>query len=80
MGFFSLMRLMHFLEKRTWVCDAHDRYANQEVSYLLQKIENYSGLVIFASNLKNSIDETFVRRFNSIIHFPMPTSGERRKI
>ena len=63
--------------KRTKVNDAHDRYANQEVSYLLQRIEEFSGLVILASNLKSNMDEAFTRRFQSIIHFPPPTSEER---
>lgn len=63
--------------KRTSVKDAHDRYANQEVSYLLQRVEDFPGLVILASNYKNNIDKAFVRRFNSIIHFPMPSSEER---
>ncbi|MCX2680334.1 ATP-binding protein [Galbibacter sp. EGI 63066] len=64
--------------KRTNVRDAHDKYANQEVSYLLQRIETYNGLVILASNLKSNIDESFVRRFQAIIHFPMPKFSERK--
>ncbi len=63
--------------KRTNVRDAHDKYANQEVSYLLQRIEHYKGLVILASNLKSNIDDAFVRRFQSIIHFPLPKMAER---
>jgi hypothetical protein len=63
--------------KRTSVRDAHDKYANQEVSYLLQRVENYNGLVILASNFKGNIDEAFVRRFQSIIYFPMPSAKER---
>lgn len=63
--------------KRTNVRDAHDKYANQEVSYLLQRVENYNGLVILATNFKSNIDEAFTRRFQSIIHFPMPRAGER---
>ena len=63
--------------KRTNVRDAHDKYANQEVSYLLQRIENYKGLVILASNLKSNIDDAFVRRFQSIVHFPLPKAAER---
>jgi SpoVK/Ycf46/Vps4 family AAA+-type ATPase len=66
--------------KRTNVKDAHDRYANQEVSYLLQRVEGYNGLVILASNFKSNIDEAFMRRFQSVIHFPMPRPGERRRI
>ncbi|MGD1844684.1 MAG: ATP-binding protein [Salibacteraceae bacterium] len=66
--------------KRTSVSDSHDRYANQEVSYLLQRIEDYSGLAVLASNLKSNIDSAFIRRFQSIIHFPMPAAGEREKL
>lgn len=63
--------------KRTQVKDAHDRYANQEVSFLLQRVEDYNGLVILATNLKSNIDEAFARRFQSIIDFPMPKAKER---
>ncbi len=63
--------------KRTNVSDAHDRYANQEVSYLLQRIEDYNGLVILASNLKENIDEAFLRRFHSTVFFPVPKAPER---
>lgn len=56
--------------KRTGVKDAHDKYANQEVSCLLQRMENFNGLVILATNKKNNIDPAFTRRFNSIVHFP----------
>ena len=66
--------------KRTNVSDAHDRYANQEVAYLLQRIEDYNGLVILASNMKSNIDDAFLRRFNSIIYFPMPKADERLQI
>jgi ATPase family associated with various cellular activities (AAA) len=66
--------------KRTSVRDAHDKYANQEVSYLLQRVENYDGLVILSSNLKSNIDDAFIRRFQSIVHFPMPTSKERLQL
>ncbi len=63
--------------KRTQVRDAHDKYANQEVSYLLQRIESYDGLVILASNFKQNIDTAFTRRFQSIIEFKNPTKKER---
>ena len=63
--------------KRTNVQDAHDRYANQEVSYLLQRVEGYNGLAILASNFKSNIDDAFIRRFQSIIHFPLPKAQER---
>ena len=57
--------------KRTNVKDAHDKYANQEVAYLLQRIEDYNGLVIVATNMKNNIDDAFIRRFQTIISFPI---------
>jgi AAA+ superfamily predicted ATPase len=63
--------------KRTQVRDAHDRYANQEVSFLLQRVETYNGLVILASNLASHVDEAFARRFEHLVHFPMPRSNER---
>lgn len=66
--------------KRTNVRDAHDKYANQEVSYLLQRVENYDGLIILSSNLKSNIDEAFMRRFQAIINFPMPSSKERLQL
>ena len=66
--------------KRTDIRDAHDKYANQEVSYLLQRIESYNGLVILASNQRANIDDAFVRRFQTIIHFPMPRQEERLEI
>ncbi len=66
--------------KRTGVNNSNDRYANQEISYLLQRIETYDGLVILATNLKENIDEAFLRRFQSIIHFPMPRPSERLRL
>ena len=63
--------------KRTSVKDAHDKYANQEVSYLLQRIEGHPGLVILASNLKSNLDTAFTRRFQSMIEFEMPGTSER---
>jgi SpoVK/Ycf46/Vps4 family AAA+-type ATPase len=63
--------------KRTNVRDAHDKYANQEVSFLLQQIENYPGLTILATNFKSNIDEAFTRRFHSIIEFSLPKAPER---
>jgi SpoVK/Ycf46/Vps4 family AAA+-type ATPase len=58
--------------KRTQVNDAHDRYANQEVSYLLQKMETYQGLAILATNSKTQIVESKLSRFKYIVHFPKP--------
>ena len=66
--------------KRTNVKEAHDKYANQEVSYLLQRIEDYNGMVILATNMKNNIDEAFMRRFNAILKFSLPETEERVKI
>jgi len=66
--------------KRTNVNDAHDRYANQEVSYLLQRIEDFNGLIILASNMKSNIDDAFTRRFQSVIYFPMPKPELRLKL
>jgi hypothetical protein len=66
--------------KRTDVRDAHDKYANQEVAYLLQRIEAYNGLVVLASNQRANIDDAFVRRLQAIIAFPMPRAEERLAI
>lgn len=66
--------------KRTQIKDTHDRYANQEVAYLLQRIEEYHGLVILASNFISNIEEAFIRRFHTIIYFPMPKSNERLQL
>ncbi|SHJ78952.1 ATP-binding protein [Pseudozobellia thermophila] len=65
---------------RTATKDAHDRYANQQVSYLLQRIEEYNGLVILASNLKSNIDDAFLRRFQTVIRFPIPSAKERYRL
>ncbi|EXI69464.1 MAG: ATP-dependent zinc metalloprotease FtsH 3 [Candidatus Accumulibacter sp. SK-11] len=66
--------------KRTETRDAHDRYANQEVSFLLQRIETFDGIAILASNQKDNIDQAFARRFESIIYFPMPRQEERLRL
>jgi len=66
--------------KRTEVKDAHDRYANIEVSYLLQKMEEYRGVVILATNLRKNMDEAFVRRMRFIVDFPFPDEVQREKI
>jgi hypothetical protein len=66
--------------KRTNVQSSNDKFANQEVSYLLQRIEDFGGLLILASNFKNNIDDAFLRRFHNIIHFPLPSSSERYKL
>lgn len=64
--------------KRTATKGANDRYANQEVAYLLQRIEDFSGLVVLATNIQTNIDEAFSRRFQSMIHFPKPGKKERK--
>src|SRR3990167_1330299 len=58
--------------KRSEVKDAHDRYANIETAYLLQRMEEYSGPVILATNLKMNLDEAFMRRLHFVVDFPMP--------
>jgi DNA polymerase III delta prime subunit len=68
------------LGKRTAISDAHDKYANQEVSYLLQRLEDYAGLVILATNQKSNMDEAFNRRLQAVIYFPMPKAKERLKL
>jgi hypothetical protein len=66
--------------KRSEVRDSHDRYANIEVNYLLQRIEAYRGLAILATNAKSALDSAFVRRLRFIIDFSHPTVADRRRI
>lgn len=66
--------------KRTATSSSNDRHANQEVSYLLQRVEDFPGTVILASNLKGNIDEAFARRFQSAIYFPMPDADQRLRL
>ncbi len=66
--------------KRTSTKGGNDRYANQEIAYLLQRIEAYNGVVILATNLKGNIDEAFARRFQSILYFPMPGPAQRLQL
>ena len=66
--------------KRTQVRDAHDRYANVEISYLLQKMEEYEGMVVLATNLRKNMDEAFVRRLHITVEFPVPDVDDRRRI
>ena len=61
--------------QRAEIRDAHDKYANQELAYLLQRIEGDNAPVILASTRRGNIDEAFVRRLQTIIHFPMPIIG-----
>ena len=66
--------------KRSEVNDAHDRYANTETSYLLQRMEEYDGLVVLATNLKNNIDPAFTRRLRFIVNFPSPDANDRENL
>ncbi|MCL5047768.1 MAG: ATP-binding protein [Firmicutes bacterium] len=63
--------------KRSEVKDAHDRYANIEVAYLLQKLEAFDGLALLSTNLRSSVDEAFTRRLDAVIEFPMPNQAQR---
>jgi AAA+ superfamily predicted ATPase len=66
--------------KRSEVRDSHDRYANIEISYLLQKMEQYEGVTILATNLRQNLDESFVRRLAFTVNFPFPDEADRRRI
>ncbi len=66
--------------KRSEVKEAHDRYANIEVAYLLQKIEEYEGVVILASNLSKNIDLAFSRRMHYVVEFPLPDEVASRAV
>jgi hypothetical protein len=66
--------------KRTEIKDAHDRYANIEVNYLLQRVEQYDGVVILSTNLQKNLDESFLRRLQEVVDFPMPDQAQRERI
>jgi adenylate kinase family enzyme len=66
--------------KRTEVKDAHDRYANIEVNYLLQRVEQYEGVVILATNLQQNLDDAFLRRMQEVLEFPFPDADLRERI
>lgn len=66
--------------KRSEVKDSHDRYANMEVSYLLQRMEQYDGVTILATNLRANMDEAFTRRMQFIVDFPFPDEDDRMRI
>jgi SpoVK/Ycf46/Vps4 family AAA+-type ATPase len=66
--------------KRSEVKDAHDRYANLEIGYLLQRMEEHTGTTVLATNRVGDLDEAFMRRFHFILNFPMPKPPERRRI
>jgi len=82
----SANAVLHFDEadtlcgKRSQVKDAHDRYANIEVGYLLQKMEEYAGIAILSTNLRSSMDEAFTRRLRFIVEFPFPEESDRYRI
>ncbi len=69
-----------FFSKRTEVSDANDRNSNSEVAHLLQKLEEYEGISILATNLKDNIDDAFKRRFKYMVHFQLPAAEERRAL
>ncbi|CAG0930529.1 ATP-dependent zinc metalloprotease FtsH [Thermoflexales bacterium] len=66
--------------KRSEVKDSHDRYANIEINYLLQRMEAYRGLAILATNLKSALDQAFMRRLRFSVNFPFPSAAERKVI
>ncbi|MCX4759760.1 ATP-binding protein [Streptomyces sp. NBC_01275] len=66
--------------KRSEVHDAHDRYANTEVAYLLQRMERHDGIALLATNLRGHLDEAFTRRLHFVVDFPLPEEPERRRI
>lgn len=92
----NLARVFNMAENKSWVLffdeadalfgsrvkteSSNDMFANQQVSYLLQRIEDFNGMVILSSNLKSNIDEAFIRRFESMIHFSLPKPEERLRI
>ncbi|MBV8299829.1 MAG: ATP-binding protein [Candidatus Eremiobacteraeota bacterium] len=66
--------------KRSEVKDSHDRYANIEINYLLQRIESYRGLAILATNMKSALDEAFLRRLRFVVEFPFPDAAQRQAL
>jgi hypothetical protein len=66
--------------KRTEVKDSHDRFANIEINYLLQRMEAYGGLAILATNMKSALDTAFMRRLRFVVNFPVPSAAERARI
>jgi len=66
--------------KRSEVKDSHDRYANIEINYLLQRMESYGGLAILATNLRSALDLAFTRRLRFIVNFPFPSVADRRRM
>ena len=66
--------------KRSEVKDARDRYANVEVAYLLQRMEQFDGMAILTTNLRANVDEAFLRRLDAIVDFPLPEADDRRRL
>jgi SpoVK/Ycf46/Vps4 family AAA+-type ATPase len=66
--------------RRTEVKDSHDRYANIEVNYLLQRMEAYEGVVVLATNFKSNLDPAFTRRLHHVVEFPFPDEADRGRI
>ncbi|GAA0873877.1 hypothetical protein GCM10009118_02850 [Wandonia haliotis] len=66
--------------KRSDTNSSNDRHANQEVAYLLQRIEDFPGMIVLATNLKDNLDEAFFRRFQSVLYFPMPDESSRMRL
>jgi SpoVK/Ycf46/Vps4 family AAA+-type ATPase len=69
-----------FAKRAEMVKDANDRYAGVETAHLLQRLESHEGIVILATNMKQNMDEAFVRRLRFIIHFPFPSDEDRERI
>jgi hypothetical protein len=66
--------------KRSQVKDSHDRYANIEINYLLQRMESYRGIAVLATNMRSALDPAFLRRLRFVLTFPFPAAAERRAI
>jgi hypothetical protein len=66
--------------KRSEVKDAHDRYANTEIAYLLQRMERFQGVAVLTTNLRANLDEAFLRRIDALVEFPMPGESDRRRL
>jgi len=66
--------------KRSEVRDAHDRYANVEIAYLLQRMERFDGLALLTTNLRSNLDDAFTRRLDAVIEFPVPDEDQRRRL
>src|SRR5262249_18325227 len=66
--------------KRSDVKDSHDRYANIEVNYLLQRMEDYAGIAILTTNQRHAIDQAFLRRLRCVVNFPFPSPAERKAL